>query len=66
MNPQARIEALKNAPSNGWVAFSQDEDRLIGYGETYEEVVELAEKFGVADPVVVKIPENWNARILAS
>jgi uncharacterized protein DUF5678 len=66
MGPQARIDALKNAPANGWVAFSEDEERVVAYASTYDEVVEMAEKNGVNDPVIVKIPENWNDRVLAS
>jgi hypothetical protein len=66
MSPQARIDALKNAPANGWAAFSEDEERLVAYGNTYDEVVELAEKHGVTEPVIVKIPENWNDRVLES
>lgn len=66
MDPQARLDALKNAPPNGWVAFSEDEETLIGYALTYEEAVEKAEKNGVSDPVIVKVPENWNDRVLAS
>ena len=64
MTPQARIEALKNGPSNGWAAFSEDEEKLIAYGKTYDEVVEVAEKAGVSELVVVKIPDNWNDRVL--
>ena len=66
MSPQARIEALRNAPANGWAAFSEDEEKLVGYGSTYDEVVELAEKNGIAEPVIVKIPENWDDRALVS
>jgi Family of unknown function (DUF5678) len=66
MGPQARIDALKNAPANGWVAFSEDEERVVAYASTYDEVVEMAEKNGVTEPVIVKIPENWNDRVLAS
>jgi predicted RNase H-like HicB family nuclease len=64
MSPQARIEALRGAPSNGWVAFSEDEERIIAYGATYDEVVASAEKNGVSELVVVKIPENWDDRVL--
>ena len=66
MSRQARIEALKNAPANGWAAFSEDEERLVAYGNTYDEVVAKAEKNGVTEPVIVKIPENWNDRVLFS
>ena len=60
MSPQARIEALRNAPPNGWAAFSEDEERIVAYGSTYDEVVSVAEKEGVLEPVVVKIPETWD------
>jgi hypothetical protein len=66
MTPQARLEALKSAPPNGWIAFSEDEQRVVAKGMTYDEVVELAEKNGVSDPVVVKVPENWNDRVLSA
>ena len=66
MKPQARLDALKNAPANGWVAFSEDEETLIGYALTYEEAVKKAEKSGVSDPIIVKVPENWNDRVLVS
>jgi predicted RNase H-like HicB family nuclease len=50
-------------PSNGWIAFSQDEERLIAYGATYDEVVANAEKQGVADLIVVKVPETRIYRV---
>jgi hypothetical protein len=64
MSPQARIEALQNAPSNGWIAFSEDEEQIIAYGATYDEVVASAEKQGVSDLVVVKVPDAWHDRVL--
>lgn len=64
MTPQARIEALRNAPRNGWVAFSQDEERLIAYGLTYDEVVRKSEASGVADPLIVKVPPSWSDMVL--
>ena len=55
------INSLK--PSNGWIAFSQDEEHLIAYGATYDEVVANAEKQGVADLIVVKVPETRIYRV---
>jgi hypothetical protein len=63
MSTQARIEALQKVPSNGWIAFSEDEEQLIAYGATYDEVVASAEKQGVTDLVVVKVPETWVYRV---
>jgi hypothetical protein len=64
MSPEARIKALKDAPRNGWAAFSEDEERLVAYGTTYDEVVQKSEENGVTDPVVVKVPDNWNDLVL--
>lgn len=64
MSPEARIEALRNAPRNGWVAFSQDEERLVAYGNTYDEVVQKSEDSGVSEPVIVKVPPTWNDLVL--
>ncbi len=66
MSPQARIEALQKAPLNGWAAFSEDEEKVVAYGTTYDEVVELADREGVSNPVVVKIPETWNDMVLGN
>jgi hypothetical protein len=55
---QDRID-LQKAPLNGWIAFSEDDERLIAYGATYDEVVANAGKQGVSDLVVVKVPETW-------
>ena len=64
MSPEDRIAALKNAPQNGWAAFSEDEERLVAYGSTYDEVVRKSEENGVAEPVVVKVPPAWNDLVL--
>jgi hypothetical protein len=66
MSSQGRIKALQKAPSNGWIAFSEGEQHLIAYGATYDEVVANAEKQGVADLVVVKVPETRVYRVRRS
>lgn len=65
MSNTERIDALKKAPANGWVAFSGDESRVVAYGATYEEVVFAAEKNGEFDPVVVKVPQDWTPTVMA-
>jgi hypothetical protein len=54
------------APPDGWIAFSEDEELLVAYGATYEEVVTKAEKQGVTDLVVVKVPETRIYRVRQS
>lgn len=64
MSPEARIKALRDAPPDGWVAFSSDEERLVAYGKTYEEAVTKAKKNGEPDPVLTKVPKNWSMQVL--
>lgn len=50
---------LQNAPLDGWIAFSEGNERPIAYGATYDEAVANARKRGVSELVVVKVPETW-------
>jgi hypothetical protein len=61
ISPQAaaRLEALRSAPLDSWVALSEDESRIVAVGATYAEVAENSERAGVADPLIVKIPAKW-------
>jgi hypothetical protein len=61
MSPQAtaRLEALRSAPMNSWVALSEDETRIVAVGKTYAEVAENSDRAGVEDPVIIKTPASW-------
>lgn len=52
----------QKVPSNGWIAFSKEDERLIAYGATYDEVLANAAKQGASDLVIVKVPETWICR----
>jgi uncharacterized protein DUF5678 len=54
---------IGQAVINQWIAFSEDDERLIACGATYDEVVANAEKQGASDLVVVKVPETWIYRV---
>ena len=54
-----RLELLRAAPLNSWVAPSEDETRLVAIGESYEDVVNKSEALGVSDPVIMKTPPQW-------
>jgi hypothetical protein len=64
MTPEDRIKALLAAPPGGWVAFSADEERVVAYGHSYDEVVANAEKNGESDPVITKVPPTWSTLVL--
>lgn len=54
-----RLEALRSAPLDSWVALSDDESMVVATGSTYDEVVLNSEKAGVSDPILVKTPKVW-------
>jgi hypothetical protein len=55
-----RVEALRNAPLNSWIALSEDESTVIASGATYEEVVRESERVGSVDPIILKTPREWS------
>ena len=54
-----RVELLKNAPLDSWIALSEDESKIVAVGATFEEVSRKSDVAGVEDPVVLKTPKAW-------
>jgi len=54
-----RLEALRSAPLDSWIALSEDETKIVAIGATYEEVAHKSELAGVSDPVILKTPKAW-------
>ena len=63
MSAEERVRILSEAKLNSWLAFSSDESKIVGRGDSYMEAVEEAEKNGEADPLLIKIPDNWEPRV---
>jgi hypothetical protein len=63
MSAEERVRILREAKPNSWVAFSEDESKVVAYGESYFEVVKAAESAGEKEPVIVKTPENWASKV---
>jgi hypothetical protein len=55
----ARLEALRRAPLDSWVALSEDESTIVAVGSTYGDVIKKSEEAGVDDPVILKTPRSW-------
>jgi hypothetical protein len=55
-----RLEALRAAPLDSWVALSEDESKIVAVGATYEEAVKNSERAGVEEPVILKTPPSWS------
>jgi hypothetical protein len=54
-----RLELLRNAPLDSWIALSEDETRIVAVGTSYQEAVQESEKAGVSDPLLIKTPKVW-------
>jgi len=63
MTDKERVRILSEAKPNSWVALSSDESKLVGRGDSYEQAVEDAQKHGENDPLLIKIPDNWEPRV---
>ena len=64
MSAEERVRILSEAKPNSWLAFSSDESKIVGRGDSYMEAVEEAEKNGEPDPLLIKIPDSWEPRVL--
>jgi Family of unknown function (DUF5678) len=65
MTAEERVRILREAKPNSWVAFSGDESKVLGYGETYSDAVKAAEKLGESEPLMVKVPDNWTSGVFS-
>lgn len=61
MSPEnkIRLDLLRSAPLNKWIALSKDESTIVAVGETFGEVSELIDRAGITDPVILKTPQAW-------
>jgi hypothetical protein len=64
MSAEERVRILSQAEPNSWLAFSSDESKVIGRGDSYMEAVEDAERNGETAPLLIKIPDRWEPRVL--
>ena len=54
-----RLELLRAAPLDTWIALSEDEGKIVATGASYKEVVANSERAGVSDPLILKTPARW-------
>ena len=57
---EQRLQLLRDAKPNSWIALSDDESAVVGTGSTYAEAVEDAARNGEIDPVLIKTPTDWS------
>jgi len=54
-----RLELLRSASLNKWIALSDDESRIVAIGDTFGEVSDQSDLAGFPDPLILKTPEQW-------
>ena len=54
-------ELLKGIPKGSWVALSRNEESVIAYAATLEQVLQKAKETGEDRPVVIRVPEKDSA-----
>lgn len=59
-----RLELLRSAPLNTWLALSADETRIIATGKTFVEASEAAKKTGEEGYFLTKTPHAWLPRAM--
>ncbi len=65
MKPEERVVILREAKPDSWIALSADESRVVGKGDTYAEAVAEANRSNETDPVLIKTPVDWNAKVFS-
>lgn len=60
-----RLELLRSAPLNSWIALSGDETQIVAVGKTFMEADEIAKKSGQTDYFLTKTPDEWLPRSLS-
>ncbi len=61
----SRLELLRNAPKNSWVALSADETRIVAIGATFLEADIIAKKSGAQNYMLTRTPDAWISRVLS-
>ena len=60
-----RLEILRSAPRNSWLALSADSTRLIAVGKTFLEADSTAKSLGEKDYFLTRTPDEWLSRSFA-
>ena len=61
MSPEAiiKLNVLRSAPLNSWIALSEDETRIVAAGKSFTEVSDRCDDAGEKDPFILKTPNAW-------
>ena len=59
-----RLELLRSAPMNCWIALSKDESKIVAIGKTFVEAAAMAKQSGEKDYFLTRTPDAWLRRAL--
>jgi len=54
-----RLELLRSAPLNKWIAISEDGSKIVAVADTFGEVSELIDRIGLSAPTILRTPAEW-------
>ena len=60
-----RLELLRSAPLDSWIALSADETHIVATGKTFMEADSAAKRSGEKGYFLLKTPTSWLPRVLA-
>jgi hypothetical protein len=60
-----RLELLRSAPLNSWIALSKDESKIVATGKTFMEADASAKQSGEKDYFLTRTPDAWLPRALS-
>lgn len=60
-----RVELMRSAPKDSWIALSNDESKLVAVGKTFAEADEAAKKTGEKDYFLTRTPDVWASRVFS-
>jgi hypothetical protein len=68
MSPEAiiRLNVLRSAPLDSWIALSEDESRIIAVGKSFTEVADKLDEAGEKEPIVLKTPSAWESMCVSA
>ena len=55
---------LAGLPPGTWVAISEDQERIVGTGQSIEEALQQAKENGEKKPSIIGVPADGSALIL--
>jgi hypothetical protein len=61
MSPEnaRRLELLRSAPLDKWIAISADESRIVAAADSFSELSNLIDRPELAGAVILKTPTEW-------